>query len=574
MRILLLATAFNSLTQRVYVELTDIGHDLAVSLVQDGDDVAAAVEDFLPDVIIAPYLKCAIPESIWRDYTCLIVHPGIRGDRGPSSLDWAIRRGQRRWGVTVLQAAAEFDAGDIWAYREFPMRLASKSTLYRHEVADAAVEAILEALARFTGGGYVPEPLDRHSDLLGRLEPPMRQQDRAIDWTAPTQVVLRRLLCSDSNPGVLDTLFGERYHLYGAHREDDLSGPPGELVARRGGAVCRATGDGAVWISHLKRAKIGDTTYLKLPATVVLAPHLAGVPELAPSVGKVCDTPTTYREIWYEERNTVGYVHFEFYNGAMNTQQCRALLDAYTSARARATKVIVLMGGRDLWSNGIDLNAIEAAASPELESWMNINAMDDLVREIITTDSHWVISALAGNAGAGGVALALGADNVYARTGIVLNPHYQGMALYGSEYWTYLLPRRVGHGQALQLTENCLPIGTRRAKAIGLIDDAFGSDVAEFREEICQSAESRARSVDLEWRLHLKRQARQTDERTKPLRAYRDEELAKMAINFGDPHYHQSRQAFVYKRQLVRAPFQSKLSRRATRPGSKAGVLG
>jgi putative two-component system hydrogenase maturation factor HypX/HoxX len=402
----------------------------------------------------------------------------------------------------------------------------------------------------------------------------MRQQDRAIDWAAPTEAVLRRLLCSDSNPGVLDTLFGERYHLYGAHREADLSGPPGQLVARRGGAVCRATGDGAVWISHLKRAKIRDTTYLKLPATVVLAPHLAGVPELAKSLGKDCDTPTTYREIWYEERNNVGYVHFEFYNGAVNTQQCRALRDAYTSARARATKVIVLMGGRDLWSNGIDLNAIEAAASPELESWININAMDDLVREIITTDSHWVISALAGNAGAGGVTLALGTDTVYARTGIVLNPHYQGMSLYGSEYWTYLLPRRVGHQQALQLTENCLPISTRRAKAIGLIDDAFGSDLAEFREEIRQSAESLARSVDLGRRLHLKRQARQTDERTKPLRAYRDEELDKMAINFGDPRYDQSRQAFVYKRQLVGAPFQSKLSRRPTRPGTKAGVLG
>ena len=200
--------------------------------------------------------------------------------------------------------------------------------------------------------------------------------------------------------------------------------------------------------------------------------------------------------------------------------------------------------------------------------------MDDLVREIITTDSHWVISALAGNAGAGGVTLALAADNVYARTGIVLNPHYQGMSLYGSEYWTYLLPRRVGQDQALELTDNCLPISTRRAKVIGLIDDAFGSDLAEFREEIRQSAESLAGSVDLERCLHLKRQARQTDERTKPLRAYRDEELAKMAIDFGDPQYHQSRQAFVYKRELVGAQFKSKLSRRATRSGSKAGVVG
>lgn len=550
MRVLLFATAFNSLTQRVYVELADEGHDLAVSVVQGGNDMTAAVEEFLPDVIVAPYLKCAIPESIWRAYTCLIVHPGIRGDRGPSSLDWAIQRGERTWGVTVLQAAAELDAGDIWAHREFPMRLASKSALYRHEVADAAVEAILEALGRFARGDYVPQPLDQHSDIQGRLERPMRQQDRAIDWAAPTEVVLRKLRCSDSTPGVLDTILGESYHLFGGHREAELRGRPGQLVARRAGAVCRATGDGAVWISHLKRAKVGDTTYLKLPATVVLAPHLAGVPELAQPPGEAHDT-CTYREIWYEERNDVGYVHFEFYNGAMGTEQCRTLRDAYVSARERPTKVIVLMGGRDLWSNGIDLNAIEAAASPERESWVNINAIDDLVREIITTDSHWVISALAGNAGAGGVMLALGADDVYARTGIVLNPHYQGMNLYGSEYWTYLLPRRVGPEQALELTENCLPIGTHRAQEIGLIDNVFGSNVAQFRAEVRQSAESLARSIDLELRLRLKHQVRQTDERTKTLCTYRDEELAKMAVNFGDSRYHQARQAFVYKRQLV-----------------------
>ncbi len=569
MRILLMATAFNSLTQRVYVELADVGHELAVSLVRDGDDMAAAVASFRPDVIVASYLKSVIPESIWRAHTCLIVHPGIRGDRGPSSLDWAILRGERYWGVTVLQATAELDAGDIWAYREFPMRRATKSALYRHEVADAAVEAVLEALDRFVAGGYVPEPLNRLSDIRGRLERPMRQPDRAIDWAAPAEVVLRRLLCSDSQPGVLDTLFGERYHLFGGHREDELGGPPGALVARRGGAVCRATGDGAVWISHLTRAKVGDTTYVKLPATVVLAPYLAEVPELANSPGEACST-ATYREIWYEERNDVGYVYFEFYNGAMSTERCRMLRDAYVAARERPTKVIVLMGGRDLWSNGIDLNAIEAAASPEQESWANINAMNDLVHEIITTASHWVSAALAGNAGAGGVTLALAADDVCARTGIVLNPYYKRMGLYGSEYWTYLLPRRVGDERALELTENCLPIGTRRAKEIGLIDAVFGSSLAEFRAEVCHCAESLARSANFASQLRLKCQVRQADEHTKALRTYRDEELAKMAVNFRDARYHQSRQAFVYKRQPGGSPLESTLFHRPICPGSKA----
>jgi len=47
--------------------------------------------------------------------------------------------------------------------------------------------------------------------------------------------------------------------------------------------------------------------------------------------------------------------------------------------------------------------------------------------------------------------------------GIVLNPHYKTMGLYGSEYWTYLLPRRVGQEKAIELTENGLPISTQQA---------------------------------------------------------------------------------------------------------------
>jgi putative two-component system hydrogenase maturation factor HypX/HoxX len=82
--------------------------------------------------------------------------------------------------------------------------------------------------------------------------------------------------------------------------------------------------------------------------------------------------------------------------------------------------VIVLMGGPDFWSNGLDLNLIEAAGSPADESWRNINAIDDLVQDIITTDSHYVVAAMRGNAGAGGVFLALAADLVLARGGVVL----------------------------------------------------------------------------------------------------------------------------------------------------------
>ena len=45
--------------------------------------------------------------------------------------------------------------------------------------------------------------------------------------------------------------------------------------------------------------------------------------------------------------------------------------------------------------------------------------------------------------------LALAADEVWAGDNVVLNPHYKDMGnLYGSEYWTYLLPRRAGEDNA------------------------------------------------------------------------------------------------------------------------------
>ena len=66
MRILLLTHAFNSLTQRLYVELTDAGHTVSIEFDVNDRVTEEAATLFRPEVIIAPFLKRAIPESVWR----------------------------------------------------------------------------------------------------------------------------------------------------------------------------------------------------------------------------------------------------------------------------------------------------------------------------------------------------------------------------------------------------------------------------------------------------------------------------------------------------------------------------
>ena len=95
MRILLLAHGFNSLTQRLLVELIERGHAVSVELDVNEAVTREAVELFAPDLILAPFLKRAIARDIWRKHCCLIVHPGVPGDRGPSCGPW--RRAGRTW---------------------------------------------------------------------------------------------------------------------------------------------------------------------------------------------------------------------------------------------------------------------------------------------------------------------------------------------------------------------------------------------------------------------------------------------------------------------------------------------
>ena len=554
MRILLLAHSFNSLTQRLWIDLANRGHEVSLELDVNDAVTNDAVRRWSPDVVIAPFLKRAIPESVWRAVRCLVVHPGIVGDRGPSALDWAVQEHPPRWGVTVLQANAEMDAGDVWASLEFNMREGSKGSLYRNEVTEAAVAAVHTALARIECNEK-PTPPRNLADARGTLRPLMRQAARAIDWRHDsTDLILRKLRAADGTPGVADEMLGLRVHCYDAHPEETLRGAAGEIIAQRDGAICRSTRDGAVWITHLKESQ-DPTRPFKLPAVMVLGERLRAVPTERLAVDAPC-AARTWREIYYEEHEDVGVLHFPFYNGAMSTAQCERLTAAYREATRRPTRVIVLAGGPDFWSNGIHLNVIEASSQPAEESWRNINAIDDFVLALLTTATHLTVAALQGNAGAGGVFIALAADRVLARSGVVLNPHYKGMGnLYGSEYWTYLLPKRVGPDGARAITEGRLPMGTREALQRGLIDDHFGSSPPDFLAQAIDEARSLARE-NVEEKLAAKRRTRDADEAHKPLSAYRAEELERMKLNFFgfDSSYHVARHNFVCKVPKARTP--------------------
>lgn len=277
-------------------------------------------------------------------------------------------------------------------------------------------------------------------------------------------------------------------------------------------------------------------------------------------------------------------------------------------------------GSRNYFSNGIALNVIEGHNDPSGESWRNINAIDDIV-ELILGDSSTkgkihrsdflqnrstlaergilTISAIQANAAAGGLALATCADIVLCSSNAVLNPHYRGVGLFGSEAHTYHWPARIGQRNFEAMAKAMLPMSPIEAERLGLIDRVVGHRLASHQdveqevkryisELACARSGEIARYKAARWtqpptdnETHFPASslidtliANKIDNHralTFPLVFYRNEELSQMLLDFFHPtrseRYHSRRKAFVRKFAAKATPLRFAEHRRLTEDG-------
>ena len=546
MHILLLVAAFTGRSQRAWTALCAEGHQVDIALADIGEDaIAETVADTNPELIICPFLKHRVPEKVWQQWPTVIIHPGPVGDRGPSSLDYAITEREPVWGVTALQAVEEMDAGPIWASRTFPMPdpVPSKSSLYNGLVADAAMECIAETVANAADPGFTPVPQEQMPRPVAsaRTRPLLRRDERMFDWSQPAEEIVTRIAAADGSPGVRTEIGGLTVHAYDAHLGEPLQAEvrPGTVVGRYEDAVAVAAGDGrAVWIGRLKQPMSEGGNGVKLSAVRVLGDP--DVPQL--------DAPLSIREVDYRRSGPVGLLTVRAHNGAMGTVQCRRILRALDFALEQDTSVLVFQGTAEFFSNGIDLNAIEAAEDPAQEAWDNINAINDVCMALVSDTGQLTMAAYTASAGAGGAMLGLAADVALARDGIVLNPFYD-IGLFGSELHTYTLPRRVGVDLAGQLLDDKQPVDARTALHLGLVDGVGPRDPAAFEEWLLEQARLYASPEN--WRQTYEAKLRFLTN-SRPPAYYGARELAEMAQDIFDDRsgFAAARRAFVRKQPL------------------------
>ncbi|KAK3099423.1 hypothetical protein FSP39_004107 [Pinctada imbricata] len=509
---------------------------------------------YKPDIIICPFLTARVPKEITgnKKTPCLIVHPGIAGDRGSSSIDWAIHDEADQWGVTLLQADDKMDSGDIWCTDNFEMKEnTTKTGTYVGDIADSAVECVFESIQRYISK-VPPVALSYDNpEVYGRLRRRMKDIDRTIDWEMTSEQILRLMCMSDTQPGAIGMPLMNThkdpttYRVFDGHIEHGLASNemkhllskhrPGDVIGKRNGAVLMKTGDEfGIWIGSLK--KEGDLT-MKQSAAEILE-EIVDIREL--------DCPTDYNDIRVHMDGRVAYVHFDFYNGAMNKFQCARLERVLKQlATRRDIKLVALMGGERFFSTGIHLNAIESSNNKQREAWENINKIDDVIASTFHMSDKVTMAVLQGNAGAGGAMMAAACDVVISHPGVLLTPSYSAMGLFGSEYWTYFFPQRVGMTRADTLVNETSPLLAPTAQEYGLVDYVIGGNKRDFQRLVPDFVKNFSETDKLEKIIKSKKELRDEDWFSR-LHLHRQYELSKMKKCFESPAFLNAMTRFVY----------------------------
>ena len=220
-----------------------------------------------PQLIVCPILKKLIPESIWAKHRCLVVHPGPMGDRGTVVAGLGDRarharvgrdgprgerrgRRRRRLGHAPLPDARGRQEQPVPPRgppcRDRGARRGDGQDRRRRRAPDAAD---LGERAGDRPGPRADEP-GRPRDRLA-VGPHRARRPQDPGRRGPPRGARRRSRARSSTSSA-STASGR------------CAAGPGEIIAQRPGAICRATVDGAVWITHLS-ARHADGDVLQAP---------------------------------------------------------------------------------------------------------------------------------------------------------------------------------------------------------------------------------------------------------------------------------------------------------------------
>lgn len=172
---------------------------------------------------------------------CINVHASLLPKyRGAAPINWAIARGERVTGVTIMQMDAGLDTGPMLARRAVEIGDATTAPELTSALAELGAELLSETLPLVERGQARPEAQD---DGQASYAPILKREDGLVDWQMSAAEIADRTRGFQPWPGTYTYFRGARLMIWRASVvEASLASPPGSITKLDKSGITVATG--------------------------------------------------------------------------------------------------------------------------------------------------------------------------------------------------------------------------------------------------------------------------------------------------------------------------------------------
>ena len=145
------------------VKVLAMQHDIPVWQPIKLTEIRDNLQALTPVVGVLVSFGMIIPQSIIDIFTpgIINVHPSLLPTyRGPSPIESAIKNGDKKTGVTIMQLSAKMDAGPIYAAQEYPLTGTENRPELYGVLAAVGTDLLLRTLPTIIEGSLYPAPQD------------------------------------------------------------------------------------------------------------------------------------------------------------------------------------------------------------------------------------------------------------------------------------------------------------------------------------------------------------------------------------------------------------------------------
>jgi methionyl-tRNA formyltransferase len=211
-----------------------------------GGRLAAVLARYAPDVaVVAAYGRILPPDALSAPrYGCLNVHASLLPElRGAAPAQWAVARGYRVTGITIMQMDEGLDTGDIRLQRTLPIAPDETGESLLGKLGELGAEALSEAL-RLLARGELPRVPQDHSKAT--LAPILRRGDGKLDFALSAAELDCRRRGFTPWPGAFTTDRGAVLKIHASEPIQSGGRSPGEIAAVSSSGIDVSCAEGTV----------------------------------------------------------------------------------------------------------------------------------------------------------------------------------------------------------------------------------------------------------------------------------------------------------------------------------------